>query len=1154
MAEIVARVGKVTGEAFARNADGELRRLKSGDPIREGEVVQAGVGGEVQLKLVDGRELVVGPNEAAKLDAEVAASQRPDAGDSAVQNSPSTFARISKAIIGFDGTFSFEDDGGRGANPGFQKEGHSFVELARIIELVDPLAFQFSTARGQPLDEIRGGGIRNEAATVFTFAPPETENISLVGREDSPLRIDLKGSDSDGIIAGYVIRSLPADGALYADAALTQQVSVGQTVTGPVFFKPNDNWNGTTSFRYASVDNTGSVDETPATVTIDIAPVNDLVGLAIPDVNGVESGQSSVVEDATMTGKFTISAPDGLDSAAALTIAGTAVSKAALEVSGTTPVVIATAQGMLTITGYNPVTGVVSYSYDPSGTTKDHTGGEVIDVIGIVVKDNNGDTQSGTLSINILDTVPVAKPDTASIAEDAASDTVGGNVISAGTGKDVVGADAVSLTAVSFGGNAKVVGTEFATAYGYLTLNADGSYSYRLDNTNAAVNALKDTETLSETFTYTITDADGDPSSTTLTITLNGTTDGGPSIVPVDGNAGATGQATVLEAGLTGPATTETTSGTINVGSPDGLTSVKVGGLTLTVAQLQALSVGSPQVIDTGEGTLTLTGFSGTGSAPLSGDISYTYTLKAALNQPGATESSDLIALEVTDRGGITTTGTLTVQIVDDTPTANADSNSLAEGTTSADSTVAGNVFIGSAPDVADRLGADTRANPVTAVSFGGAPQTVGSEFATAFGHLTLNADGSYNYRLDNTNATVNALQIGNSLSETVTYTITDADGDPSTTILTITINGTNDVPVVSNLPAATAGSVSEAGHLDDGTVVAGTVTATGDLNASDVDTGATQTWSLQGTPSTTYGSMAIDSSTGIWTYTLDNTKAATQALKEGDSVTQTYTARVTDDFGAWVDQTITVTINGTNDVPVAVADTRTVTEDAADQTGYDDGNLATTIVSGNVLTNDTDVDSGDKATLAVIGVAAGSLASASGNVATSVAGTYGSVSIAADGSYAYTLDNSKPTVQALARGQSVTDTFTYTITDSQGATSSTTLTVTVNGANDAPIITVRAGDADSASLTETNSGLIVSDTLSVFDVDTQDTVAASKVDSLVVGGTYSGARPNDTVLKGMFSVSGGEGSTVAQDAPNGIAWTFNSGAKPSTRFPPARP
>ncbi len=273
----------------------------------------------------------------------------------------------------------------------------------------------------------------------------------------------------------------------------------------------------------------------------------------------------------------------------------------------------------------------------------------------------------------------------------------------------------------------------------------------------------------------------------------------------------------MLERGLTSAGdTSETTAGSITVGSPDGLTSVKIGGLTLTVAQLQALS-GSPQVIDTGEGTLTLTGFSGTGSAPLSGVISYTYTLKAALNQPGATESSDLIALEVTDRGGITTTGTLTVQIVDDTPTANADANSVADGTTSADSTVTGNVFSGSTPDVADRLGADTRANPVTAVSFGGAPQTVGSEFTTAYGHLTLNADGSYSYRLDNTNAAVNALKTGETLSETFTYTITDADGDPSTTTLTLTINGTTDggpsiVPVDGNAGATGQASVLERG------------------------------------------------------------------------------------------------------------------------------------------------------------------------------------------------------------------------------------------------------------------------------------------------------------------------------------------------------
>ncbi len=61
---------------------------------------------------------------------------------------------------------------------------------------------------------------------------------------------------------------------------------------------------------------------------------------------------------------------------------------------------------------------------------------------------------------------------------------------------------------------------------------------------------------------------------------------------------------------------------------------------------------------------------------------------------------------------------------------------------------------------------------------------------------------------------------------------------------------------------------------------------------------------------------MAIDSATGAWTYTLDNTLAATQGLNEGDSVTQLYTVTVTDENGATDTQTVTITITGTNDAP----------------------------------------------------------------------------------------------------------------------------------------------------------------------------------------------------------------------------------------------
>ncbi|MEA4873543.1 MAG: Ig-like domain-containing protein, partial [Synergistaceae bacterium] len=119
------------------------------------------------------------------------------------------------------------------------------------------------------------------------------------------------------------------------------------------------------------------------------------------------------------------------------------------------------------------------------------------------------------------------------------------------------------------------------------------------------------------------------------------------------------------------------------------------------------------------------------------------------------------------------------------------------------------------------------------------------------------------------------SLAEGTSATDTYTYTVTTAAGNTETAAVTVTILGTNDVPVVTNLPAETAGAVTEAGHLDDGTVVTGTATATGNLDASDVDTGATQTWSLTGSQPSTYGTMSVDSSTGIWTYTLDNTLAA---------------------------------------------------------------------------------------------------------------------------------------------------------------------------------------------------------------------------------------------------------------------------------------
>jgi VCBS repeat-containing protein len=135
----------------------------------------------------------------------------------------------------------------------------------------------------------------------------------------------------------------------------------------------------------------------------------------------------------------------------------------------------------------------------------------------------------------------------------------------------------------------------------------------------------------------------------------------------------------------------------------------------------------------------------------------------------------------------------------------------------------------------------------------------------------------------------------------------------------------------------------------------------------------------------------------------------------------------------------------GVNTAPSAVVDNAT----AVEASGVNNGTAGTN-PTGNVLTNDTDADAGDTKT--VSGVAAGVVGSASTNVGTNVSGTYGTINIASNGSYTYTVNNSNSAVQALYNtSNTLTDVFTYTMRDTLGLTSTTQVTVTIQGANDTP-------------------------------------------------------------------------------------------------------
>lgn len=131
---------------------------------------------------------------------------------------------------------------------------------------------------------------------------------------------------------------------------------------------------------------------------------------------------------------------------------------------------------------------------------------------------------------------------------------------------------------------------------------------------------------------------------------------------------------------------------------------------------------------------------------------------------------------------------------------------------------------------------------------------------------------------------------------------------------------------------------------------------------------------------------------------------------------------------------TVTVTVNAVNDAPVANPDAATVAEDS------------TTPVAVDVLANDSDVEGNP---LSITDVADG---------------TYGTATFSGS-TVTYTLDNSNPAVQALGTGASMTDTVHYTLSDGSPDTTQGTITITITGVNDAPVITaVDPGTPDSVT------------------------------------------------------------------------------------------
>jgi VCBS repeat-containing protein len=760
------------------------------------------------------------------------------------------------------------------------------------------------------------------------------------------------------------------------------------------------------------------------------------------------------------------------------------------------------------------------------------------------ISDGQGGSATSTVdvTVNPVNDRPVAVNDVASATEASGilNGTPGqaatGNVLANDTDIDdsvlVVSAERRGTEGGS--GTSGTVGSPLSGAYGTLLLNADGSYSYAVNETNAAVQALNTGGTLTDTFTYTVQDAAGLTDTAELTITINGANDA-PVAQDVTLQANQLGNggfdATPNFSGWTvSTATSGMRSTNSSTATIDRSGSVIAGDGAVAVLQFTGTV---PNGFGTGQGpSITSAAFEGQ-----AGDtVRFVYKLSSGGDyaigtgyirdavtgaivqtifnyQTPFTGSTGVVTQDVvlTGSGNYTidfrvgsydATGGLYVGARLDLGFAGILRNGVGEDESF---TFAASNFLAGATDV--------DGGPLSVVSVG-----TSANGAT----ITLNADGSVLY---DPSGSLDFLSAGQQLVDTFEYTISDGRGGFSTATASINVIGKNDGPV----------AVADLATTDEDTSVTFDVRS----NDTDVDSPSLTVTHINGSAIVAGGSVILADG-GLVSMNADGTLSYMPAPNANGSKGFSYT--ISDGNGGTSTSTVDLTVAPVNDAPVAVGDNASTGED---------GSL--TLSAAMVTANDSDVDGDVLSILSVDGSA-----------------SLGSVQLV-DGQIVYSPGSA---FQSLRAGETGLDRFSYTVTDASGATATATVDVVINGANDAPtagddsafsnasgsvVIDVLANDSDPegeaitiASVGTASHGTVVinadgtvtytpnagysgSDTFTYAVQDASGAVDTATV-SLVVGLSDSDTVGGDVFLQGNFmeigvSASGSLGTASAAPA-----------------------
>ncbi len=861
---------------------------------------------------------------------------------------------------------------------------------------------------------------RNAAAGVLDNdnddATKDSEN--LIVTEISSNSTGNSGNATQGVLGTYGTLTVAADGSYTytANTAAAEALAAGDNSQTDVF-------------TYKMKDDNG-VNEAQATLTITIQGQDD------DPVASADTGAAN--EDGP---QVSVNAASGVLANDTDVDAGETLEVSAVGGNGS-----AVGQDVTGSLGTLNLDADGSYTYiaDQAGADAITAGQTATDTFNYTLTDGEGTTSTVNLVITVTGKGPEGVADTASVAENA---TVAKNnastdgVLSNDDDNASFDQESLAVTAI-VGASSGTVGGETTGTHGTLTMNENGTYSYEATN-----DALDDGETVNDVFTYTVKDDDNKNSSTaTLTIAVTGANDPITATADTDNvNAGSTITRSESDDEELDHDDTD----------PDG--DDISGSFTITNIRHGSDDYNPGQEITTSKGRLTVNA---------NGSYTYVADQSGSTGLSNGAQVNDVFTYTVRDHsGGDTDTATLTITITgsNNTPPVADDvavDGNPATGYITEDQTLTvgdgstgvsgtdGNKNNESGDNTGDVLNNDTDVDghtlTVSAISGG----SVGGAATGTYGTLTIQSTGNYTYNANN----ANSIAKDATATDVFTYTVSDGNGGTDTATITITILGVNDAPSASNdINAvdedATATKNAGAGVLS---------------NDSDVDTGSSMTvtgitgasaGSVGGSTDGTYGTLTLNSD-GSYSYTAD--KAAADALAHNATANDVFTYTVTDNEGATATATLTITVTGKG--PVGSADTATATE----------SQTLTVNEAGGVLTNDS---GGDTESLAVTNIESGGTGN-TGTAGQGVLGTYGTLTIAADGSYTYTPNTAA--AEALDGGDTVTEVFTYTVKDDDDKNSSTaTLTFTINGANDA---IVAVDDTDSVNEDATVTRLISDD------------------------------------------------------------------------------